>query len=95
MLHWEEIQNHLSSILDKQDELFDNLIQFLTLIVVSLCFKSKIYHNFFCSKLQFLNFSFQMRNAADMSPPQSRAEIQSYAENLDIIFDALACPTFE
>ena len=36
-----------------------------------------------------------MRNAADMSPPTSRAEIQTYAENLDIIFDALACPTFE
>ena len=99
MLRWEEIQNHLSihpTIWEKQDELFNILIQFLMLIVVSLCSKSKIHNNFLNkASISFFNFSFQMRSAADMSPPTSRAEIQSYAENLDIIFDGLACPTFE
>ena len=96
MLHWEEIQNRLSTFLEKQDELFNILIQFLMLIVVSLCSKTQnIIFLLQNQSFNFFNFFFQMRNAADMSPPTSRAEIQTYAENLDIIFDALACPTFE
>ena len=94
MLQWAETQK-ISAFSAQPDGLSDKSMIFsmFMIVLVSLTEIKRIKNQNTKASI-FPHFSFQMRSAADMASPTSRAEIQAYAENLDTIFDALACPTF-